>query len=112
MYKTGRVGSAVCLPFLGMENQIMKNIIAIILMLLMLLLQECGISLPTGEHGHPVQAVEDEIVNEGADSTGIPAPEAPNTPSSAPTASPDPTATAEPQHDYDGSLFGEPDTDF
>ena len=94
-----------------MENLRMKNVLILMLMLLMLPLRAAGIPLPEGTPGRPVQDAEDEITDEGADAATAPAPTA-AAETEAPAATPAPAASAAPQRDYDGSLFGEPYTDF
>jgi outer membrane biosynthesis protein TonB len=134
----------------------MKNGLTLIFILLILLLQACGIHFPNCRTVDFKQTIETEVtdkeaeepakqaVTEPADAAAIPAPaavpeetvsdepadpeitEAPSetdkpiqtekpapadavTPTAKPTQADDTTA---PEEDYDGSLMGEPDTDF
>ena len=90
----------------------MKNELIFVLMLFMMLLQASGIPLQEGAPGHPVQAAEDDITDEDADAAAASAPALAPAASPVPSASPVPAAAAAPQRDDDGSLSGEPDTDF
>ena len=83
----------------------MKNVLAFILTLLTLLLQACGINLPEGGPARGTQAVEDEIIDEDAREPAI-------TELTDVTAAPVSPSGSSSQEDYDGSLWGEPDTDF
>lgn len=101
----------------------MNNGIILVLILLMFVFRCCGTPVHKTETVNPTSLIEDQIENEepGTDpaetispaetDATVATPEATPAAVTSDTPSAEPTAAA-PQDDYEGPLFGEPDTDF